>query len=447
MQTIHYTGELWEGDAVHPALWSLLLQKDLLIDIQSGQPPYDVLLGVPHHAAPHVSKIANRWVNPKTGKTGRAADETTGLSGLVFLSALREKKISARLLIAAHPMDHDPNKTPDCPYWQHIFQEPLPGLLLELHGAASHRRHALELSAGQNTIADPLTFGKILAYFFNNEAILAVQEKPGAIDARVFKGHQGTGGRLQNPAIETTSLARAGELGRPALHLEMKTIYRQPDPTANGAARPTSEAWKLARAVANAIDLQKRSNAPVWISAAALGLPSTAVLTRPSMEYAQAYLDAVKEASFGEMQSNPEFRIWNLSEAASFIQYCQQVDFWNLPENPPEEYLWLVDRGEVIGSLFILHWLDQYRLENDGLVDYWVRSSKRLQGYGRLILRLALERFRQLGLDQVLITCREDNAGSRKIIEANGGIYESSIPNYGHPTDKRRRYWIPLKLS
>lgn len=444
METIHYSGEIWDGPNIHPALWELLLKKDLLIEIRSGQPPYEVVLGVPHHAGPRVNKIANEWLNPRTGKTGRTADETSGLSGLVFLTALREKKISTRLVIAAHPIDHDPNKTPDSLYWQSIFQEPLPALLLELHGSASHRRHALELSSGQNAKTDPLIFGKILAYFLNDESLLAVQDKPASIDAKVFKKHQSTGGRLQNPALETLSMLHAGERGLPALHLEMKSVYRQPDPAFPGQIRPSEKAWQLARAVASTFDLQKRSNAPVMISAAELGLPSTAVLTRPAMEYEQSYLEATRGIDLSEAQFNPELRIWTPQEFASFVNYCQQVDFWGLPEHPPEEYLWLVDQGEFIGRLFILHWLNQYRLENDGLVDYWIRESRRRQGYGRIILRLALERFRQVGLDRVLITCRDDNEGSRKIIEWNGGVYESSIPDYGHPTRKRLRYWIDL---
>jgi predicted acetyltransferase len=162
------------------------------------------------------------------------------------------------------------------------------------------------------------------------------------------------------------------------------------------------------------------------------------------MEYEQSYLEATQTVDLSEANWNPELRIWTHEGLASFVQSCQQVDFWGLPEHPPEEYLWLIDRGEFIGRLFILHWLNQYRLENDGQVDYWIRDSKRRQGYGRLILRLALERFRQLGLERVLISCREDNTGSRRIIESSGGIYESSIKDYDYKPGLRRRYWIEL---
>jgi predicted acetyltransferase len=94
--------------------------------------------------------------------------------------------------------------------------------------------------------------------------------------------------------------------------------------------------------------------------------------------------------------------------------------------------------------VYFFHWLTQFRRETDGQVDYWIRPSRRRQGYGKLILRLALERFRQLGNRSILITCNSDNMPSRKIIEANGGIFESEISDELSPTGIRRRYWIHL---
>ena len=39
------------------------------------------------------------------------------------------------------------------------------------------------------------------------------------------------------------------------------------------------------------------------------------------------------------------------------------------------------------------------------------------------------------GIPRLLVTCAEDNAGSRAVIEANGGVYEDS-------RNGTRRYWI-----
>ena len=59
------------------------------------------------------------------------------------------------------------------------------------------------------------------------------------------------------------------------------------------------------------------------------------------------------------------------------------------------------------------------------------------------MLRDVLPYCRSLGLDRVLVTCYEENAGSRRTIEKNGGVYENSVVD---PTDgeSMRRYWISL---
>ena len=58
-------------------------------------------------------------------------------------------------------------------------------------------------------------------------------------------------------------------------------------------------------------------------------------------------------------------------------------------------------------------------------------------------VKLALPKCKELGIDNVLITCIDDNIGSRKTILANGGVYESTV----YEPDERvnlERYWIDL---
>ena len=66
----------------------------------------------------------------------------------------------------------------------------------------------------------------------------------------------------------------------------------------------------------------------------------------------------------------------------------------------------------------------------------------RRQGYATAILRQSLRIAREkLGLTRVLVTCDDDNVGSIKTIEKNGGVLESIVtgPKSDKPT---RRYWI-----
>ena len=59
------------------------------------------------------------------------------------------------------------------------------------------------------------------------------------------------------------------------------------------------------------------------------------------------------------------------------------------------------------------------------------------------MLRLALERARELGLTRVLVTCDVDHLASRAVIEANGGKLEGEFRLDFHEKPIRR-YWIEL---
>lgn len=60
------------------------------------------------------------------------------------------------------------------------------------------------------------------------------------------------------------------------------------------------------------------------------------------------------------------------------------------------------------------------------------------------VLQLGLEEFKTLiEDDKILITCDDDNVGSYKIIESNGGILENKVENEDAGEKfLTRRYWI-----
>ncbi|WP_459385139.1 GNAT family N-acetyltransferase [Arthrobacter humicola] len=64
-----------------------------------------------------------------------------------------------------------------------------------------------------------------------------------------------------------------------------------------------------------------------------------------------------------------------------------------------------------------------------------MRPSARRRGHAAAALANALPIARELGIARILLTCDEDNAGSRATIEKNGGVYEDS-------RNGKRRYWI-----
>lgn len=57
---------------------------------------------------------------------------------------------------------------------------------------------------------------------------------------------------------------------------------------------------------------------------------------------------------------------------------------------------------------------------------------------------MCIERSKKIGLGRVLVSCREENIGSSRVIEKNGGIYENNYYDELHNVTFKR-YWINLK--
>jgi predicted acetyltransferase len=112
------------------------------------------------------------------------------------------------------------------------------------------------------------------------------------------------------------------------------------------------------------------------------------------------------------------------------------------PETPrpagwvPCTTLWWVDGEDYLARIAIRHRLTPILLEMGGHVGYDVRPSARRLGHGTAMLAAALPVARRLGIDPALITCDADNVGSRKVMEANGGVYEDR-------RGVKLRYWVP----
>jgi predicted acetyltransferase len=69
-----------------------------------------------------------------------------------------------------------------------------------------------------------------------------------------------------------------------------------------------------------------------------------------------------------------------------------------------------------------------------------LRPLHRRRGYATEILRQSLVIARAAGVDRVLLICDQDNAGSRAVIEACGGVLDSVVTVDGEPPVLR--FWI-----
>ncbi|MBI2504446.1 MAG: GNAT family N-acetyltransferase [Candidatus Latescibacteria bacterium] len=186
-------------------------------------------------------------------------------------------------------------------------------------------------------------------------------------------------------------------------------------------------------------------------------------LARPSAAYRDSFLSGAAEfyAEGRPDSTYAEFLGYDLVSLerhfADFVRDLLELDSdTSLPRGwQPDRVFWLIGQGEYLGQTSIRPQLSsRYLLTYGGHIGYSIRPSRRRQGYGTRILALALEQARLLGLQRVLVTCNSDNLPSKKIIEHNGGRFESSMvmPAHllraeGRPGKGRvdkLRYWIEL---
>lgn len=113
------------------------------------------------------------------------------------------------------------------------------------------------------------------------------------------------------------------------------------------------------------------------------------------------------------------------------------------PEYSPQTTYGVFDDEKLVGGFNIRHILKGDLINYGGNIGFLIRPSERKKGYGVNMLSLALEKAREIGLEKVLISCRDNNIGSAKIIEKNGGIYKNNY--YDEKLKKMyKRYWIDL---
>jgi predicted acetyltransferase len=110
----------------------------------------------------------------------------------------------------------------------------------------------------------------------------------------------------------------------------------------------------------------------------------------------------------------------------------------------PSTFLLAFVGERVVGRTSIRHYLNDRLDRMGGHIGYAVVPEFRRRGHATEILRQSLEiAKKRLGIRRALLTCDDDNLGSIRVIERNGGVLENIVSGPDLPKPKRR-YWIAL---
>jgi predicted acetyltransferase len=176
-------------------------------------------------------------------------------------------------------------------------------------------------------------------------------------------------------------------------------------------------------------------------------MPPPLELRRPRLDEE----DEVMRAHRATTPGVPRF-LHHFQEGMPFQRYLQVLDEQERgvdlpPGQVPSTFLFAFVDHRIVGRVSIRHRLTDVLTHAGGHIGYVVVPEFRRRGYATAMLRLALVIARdRLGLDRVLISCDDDNVGSIRTIERNGGILEDIVvdPASGTPT---RRYWIDTQAK
>ena len=169
------------------------------------------------------------------------------------------------------------------------------------------------------------------------------------------------------------------------------------------------------------------------------------ILVKPDLSYADEIIKYKEESLAESPLINGSAGLNRFSSIEDWLEELKKRSSEDtVPKGlvPSSTYLGLREKDNyIIGMIDIRHYLNEYLTQVGGHIGYGVRKSERNKGYAKQMLKLALEKCKELKIKRVLITCDEDNIASEKVILSANAKLED-IRNVDG--ENKKRFWIEL---
>jgi len=166
----------------------------------------------------------------------------------------------------------------------------------------------------------------------------------------------------------------------------------------------------------------------------------------PTIDEKEKWIEYIKEYR----KDNPKSKPLSCTEDLDYEAWLEKIEKEHygidLQEGRvPSSVYFLMNSDRIVGHISIRHNINNEFLSlYGGHISYGVRPSERRKGYATIMLNLALKKCEELGLTDVMVTCKETNAGSIRTIEKNCGVLKE-IVFIPEENCRFRKYWINIK--
>ncbi|MEZ7733257.1 GNAT family N-acetyltransferase [Fusobacterium periodonticum] len=169
------------------------------------------------------------------------------------------------------------------------------------------------------------------------------------------------------------------------------------------------------------------------------------ILVKPDLSYADEIIKYKEESLAESPIINGSAGLDRFSSIEIWFEELKKRSCENtVPKGlvPSSTYLAVREKDNyIVGMIDIRHYLNEYLTQVGGNIGYGVRKTERNKGYAKQMLKLALEKCKDLKIKKVLITCDEDNIASEKVILSANAKLED-IRNVDG--ENKKRFWIDL---
>ena len=169
------------------------------------------------------------------------------------------------------------------------------------------------------------------------------------------------------------------------------------------------------------------------------------ILVKPNLSYADEIIKYKEESLAESPIINGSAGLDRLSSIEDWLEELNKRSCEDtVPKGlvPSSTYLGVREKDNyIVGMIDIRHYLNDFLKQFGGNIGYSVRKSERNKGYAKQMLKLALEKCKDLKMKKVLITCDKDNIASEKVILSAGAKFEDIRSADG---ENKKRFWIDL---